>query len=75
MPLVELDCSYVSLVSGQYLHLELSCLVEMVTNAHVCGDRSEMPPSADQGDNQVSNPRKSLEQEYLDYETKVIIAG
>ncbi|CAA7031519.1 unnamed protein product [Microthlaspi erraticum] len=33
---------------------------------------SEMPPSADQGDNQVSDPRKSLEMEYLDYETKII---
>lgn len=39
------------------------------------GDRLEKPPNADQGDTQVSNPRKSLEQEYLDYETKVRIAA
>ena len=30
-----------------------------------------MPPNANEGENQVSSPRKSLEQEYLDYETKV----
>lgn len=39
------------------------------------GDRSEKPPNADQGDNQVSNPRKILEQEYIDYETKVRIVA
>ncbi|KAL1201317.1 hypothetical protein V5N11_022431 [Cardamine amara subsp. amara] len=43
-----------------------------VENLKNLGPGSEMPPSADQGDNQVSNPRKSLEQEYLDYETKII---
>ncbi|CAN6992609.1 unnamed protein product [Brassica oleracea var. botrytis] len=31
-----------------------------------------MPPNADEGENQVSSIRKSLEQEYLDYETKII---
>ncbi|KAL1188921.1 hypothetical protein V5N11_029028 [Cardamine amara subsp. amara] len=43
-----------------------------VENLKNLGPGSEMPPNADQGDNQVSNPRKSLEQEYLDYETKII---
>lgn len=50
-------------------------LVVVVTVSARGGDRSEKPPTADQGDNQVANPRKSLEQEYLDYETKVRIAA
>ncbi|KAH0907411.1 hypothetical protein BRARA_J02082 [Brassica rapa] len=43
-----------------------------VENLKNLGPGLEKPPNADQGDSQVSNPRKSLEQEYLDYETKII---
>ncbi|KAJ0229052.1 hypothetical protein HA466_0315250 [Hirschfeldia incana] len=43
-----------------------------VENLKNLGPGSEMPPSADEGESQVSSPRKSLEQEYLDYETKII---
>uniref|UniRef100_A0A1J3CBC3 Uncharacterized protein n=1 Tax=Noccaea caerulescens TaxID=107243 RepID=A0A1J3CBC3_NOCCA len=50
----------------------ISRIENYVENLKNLGPGSEMPPSADQGDNQVSNPRKSLEQEYLDYETKII---
>jgi len=50
----------------------ISRIENYVENLKNLGPGSEMPPSADQGDNQVSNPRKSLEMEYLDYETKII---
>ncbi|CAN7035411.1 unnamed protein product [Brassica oleracea var. botrytis] len=43
-----------------------------VENLKNLGPGLEKPPNADQGDIQVANPRKSLEQEYLDYETKII---
>ncbi|KAL0735961.1 hypothetical protein Bca4012_012171 [Brassica carinata] len=43
-----------------------------VENLKNLGAGLEKPPNEDQGDIQVSNPRKSLEQEYLDYETKII---
>ncbi|XP_009121754.1 myosin-11 [Brassica rapa] len=43
-----------------------------VENLKNLGPGLEKPPNADQGDSQVANPRKSLEQEYLDYETKII---
>ena len=59
MPLVELDCFVSGLIHTVFAY---------------GGDRSEMPPNADEGENQVSSPRKSLEQEYLDYETKVRFA-
>ncbi|CAN8236543.1 unnamed protein product [Cochlearia groenlandica] len=50
----------------------ISRIENYVENLKNLGPGSEMPPNADQGDNQVSNPRRSLEQEYLDYETKII---
>ncbi|VVA97001.1 unnamed protein product [Arabis nemorensis] len=50
----------------------ISRIENYVENLKNLGPGSEMPPNADQVDNQVSNPRKSLEQEYLDYETKII---
>ncbi|CAH2072840.1 unnamed protein product [Thlaspi arvense] len=43
-----------------------------VENLKNLGPGLEKPPNEEQGDIQVSNPRKSLEQEYLDYETKII---
>ncbi|KAJ0243439.1 hypothetical protein HA466_0194940 [Hirschfeldia incana] len=43
-----------------------------VENLKNLGPGLEKPPNAEQGDIQVANPRKSLEQEYLDYETKII---
>ncbi|KFK25588.1 hypothetical protein AALP_AA8G134100 [Arabis alpina] len=50
----------------------ISRIENYVENLKNLSPGSEMPPNADQVDNQVSNPRKSLEQEYLDYETKII---
>ncbi|CAH8327764.1 unnamed protein product [Eruca vesicaria subsp. sativa] len=43
-----------------------------VENLKNLGPGLEKPPNADEVDVQVANPRKSLEQEYLDYETKII---
>lgn len=64
MPLVEIEL------------LLLWLLVVVGDSFFECGgDRLEKPPNADQGDIQVANPRKSLEQEYLDYETKVRFAA
>ena len=63
MPLVEIG-------------LLLLLLLAVVVTVFECGgNRLEKPPNADQGDSQVANPRKSLEQEYLDYETKVRFAA
>ncbi|KAG7555139.1 hypothetical protein ISN44_As11g013120 [Arabidopsis suecica] len=50
----------------------ISRIENYVENLKNLGPGSEKPPNADQGDNQVSNPRKILEQEYIDYETKII---
>ncbi|KAG2240250.1 hypothetical protein Bca52824_090893 [Brassica carinata] len=50
----------------------ISRIENYVENLKNLGPGSEMPPNADEGENQVSSPRKSLEQEYLDYETKII---
>ncbi|CAA0402376.1 hypothetical protein AtNW77_Chr5g0097041 [Arabidopsis thaliana] len=50
----------------------ISRIENYVENLKNLGPGSEKPPNADQGDNQVSNPRKILEEEYIDYETKII---
>ncbi|KAJ4911993.1 Uncharacterized protein Rs2_06614 [Raphanus sativus] len=50
----------------------ISRIENYVENLKNLGPGSEMPTDAYQGENQVSSPRRSLEQEYLDYETKII---
>ncbi|CAH8325096.1 unnamed protein product [Eruca vesicaria subsp. sativa] len=50
----------------------ISRIENYVENLKNLGPGSEKAPNADEGESQVSSPRKSLEQEYLDYETKII---
>ncbi|PWA89094.1 hypothetical protein CTI12_AA113230 [Artemisia annua] len=43
-----------------------------VVNLKSLNEGSDLPSNVDKGDSKVINPRRSLEEEYLDYEAKII---
>ncbi|XP_010520157.1 PREDICTED: uncharacterized protein LOC104799368 [Tarenaya hassleriana] len=64
----------INLLSAYKRELEpaISRIANFVENLKNLGSGSEKVSTADQGDNQGLDPKKSLEEEYLDYEAKII---
>ncbi|KAF3433802.1 hypothetical protein FNV43_RR24905 [Rhamnella rubrinervis] len=50
----------------------ISRISKFVENLKKLSERSEIASSADKEDSKLLNPRKNLEEEYLDYEAKII---